>query len=60
MKAKVFVTLKNGVLDPQGKAILVKASEEVGLDQKAYFLPANGEDYAAYRRFYQILPAALR
>ena len=46
--------------DPQGKAILVKASEEVGLDQKAYFLPANGEDYAAYRRFYQILPAALR
>ena len=46
--------------DPVGKAILQKASEEVGLDQKAYFLPATGADYAAYRRFYQTLPANLR
>ena len=27
--------------DPAGKAILVKASEEVGLDRQAYFLPAT-------------------
>ena len=43
-----------------GKAILVKASEEVGLDRQAYFLPATGGDYAAYRRFFQSVPAGLR
>lgn len=46
--------------DPAGKAILLKASEEVGLDPQAYFLPATGADYAAYRRFFQSAPAALR
>lgn len=46
--------------DPAGKAILVKASEEVGLDRQAYFLPATGGDYAAYRRFFQSVPAGLR
>ena len=46
--------------DPAGKAILVKASEEVGLDRQAYFLPATGEDYASYRRFYGTAPASLR
>lgn len=46
--------------DPVGKAILVKASQEVGLDQQAYFLPANGTDYAAYRRFYQTVPPIQR
>lgn len=46
--------------DPAGKAILVKASESVGLDAQAYFLPANGDDYASYRRFYQSAPASLR
>ncbi|MBY0453772.1 MAG: phosphate/phosphite/phosphonate ABC transporter substrate-binding protein [Burkholderiaceae bacterium] len=46
--------------DPVGKAILLKASEEVGLDSKAYFLPATGEDYASYRKFYQTAPASLR
>lgn len=46
--------------DPVGKAILQKASEEVGLDAQAYFLPATGEDYASYRRFYQSAPPALR
>lgn len=46
--------------DPVGKAILLKASEEVGLDPKAYFLPATGADYDAYRRFYQTAPASLR
>ncbi len=52
-----FIGMHN---DPSGKAILQKASEEVGLDQKAYFLPATGADYAAYRRFYQTLPPNLR
>lgn len=46
--------------DPVGKAILAKASEDVGLDAQAYFLPASGDDYAAYRRFYQSAPASLR
>ena len=48
--ASAFVNMHR---DPVGKAILVKASEEVGLDRQAYFLPATGADYAAYRRFYQ-------
>jgi len=47
-------------LDPLGKTILLKASEEVGLDPQAYFLPATGADYAPYRKFYQTAPAALR
>lgn len=46
--------------DPEGKAILVKASQEVGLDSQAYFLPASASDYAAYRRFYQTAPVHLR
>jgi len=46
--------------DPVGRAILQKASEEVGLDPQAYFLPASGADYAAYRRFYQTAPVHLR
>lgn len=55
--ASAFIGMHN---DPAGKVILQKASEEVGLDQKAYFLPATGADYAAYRRFYQTLPTNLR
>ena len=55
--ASAFVGMHN---DPVGKVILLKASEEVGLDQKAYFLPATGADYASYRKFYQTLPASLR
>ena len=46
--------------DPVGKAILLRASEEVGLDPKAYFLPATAADYESYRRFYQTAPAAVR
>jgi phosphonate transport system substrate-binding protein len=46
--------------DPAGKAILVKASQEVGLDSQAYFLPASSADYASYRKFYQTAPASLR
>ena len=46
--------------DPVGRSILTKASEEVGLDLQAYFLPANAEDYTAYRRFFQSAPPHLR
>lgn len=46
--------------DPVGKMILLKASEEVGLDPQAYFLPATGQDYVSYRKFYQMAPASLR
>ena len=55
--ASAFVNMHR---DPVGKAILVRASEEVGLDRQAYFLPATGADYAAYRRFFQTAPAGLR
>ena len=55
--ASAFINMHR---DPVGKAILVKASEEVGLDRQAYFLPATGGDYAAYRRFFQSAPASLR
>jgi len=55
--ASAFINMHR---DPVGKAILVKASEEVGLDPKAYFLPASAADYAAYRKFYQTAPMSLR
>lgn len=55
--ASAFINMHR---DPVGKAILLKASEEVGLDPLAHFLPANAEDYAAYRRFYQTAPIELR
>lgn len=46
--------------DPAGKAILLQASQEVGLDPQAYFLPATNADYTTYRRFYETAPPALR
>lgn len=46
--------------DARGKEVLHKASQEVGLDADAYFIPASGADYAAYRKFYQSAPAGLR
>jgi phosphonate transport system substrate-binding protein len=55
--ASAFINMHR---DPLGKAILLKASEEVGLDPLAHFLPATSEDYAAYRRFYQVAPIELR
>lgn len=55
--ASAFINMHR---DPEGKAILLKASEEVGLDRQAYFLPAGSADYAAYRRFFQSAPASLR
>jgi phosphonate transport system substrate-binding protein len=45
--------------DPKGREILHQASQEVGLAADAYFIPASGADYAAYRRFYQSAPASL-
>ena len=46
--------------DARGREVLRKASQEVGLDADAYFIPASGSDYAAYRRFYQSAPAGVR
>ncbi|WP_345534500.1 phosphate/phosphite/phosphonate ABC transporter substrate-binding protein [Viridibacterium curvum] len=47
--------------DPVGKEVLRKASQEVGLTAgEDFFIPATGNDYASYRRFYQTAPAALR
>ncbi len=46
--------------DPVGKAILQRASQDVGLDPQAYFLPATNADYASYRRFYLTAPPSLR
>ena len=46
--------------DPRGREILHQASLKVGLTAEAYFIPASGSDYEAYRRFYQTAPAALR
>lgn len=55
--ASAFIEMRR---DPQGKAILWHASELVGLDPQAYFLPATNADYASYRKFYQTAPANLR
>lgn len=55
--ATAFITMHH---DPAGKAVLLKASQEVGLDLQAHFLSATEEDYASYRRFYQNAPASLR
>jgi phosphonate transport system substrate-binding protein len=46
--------------DPRGREILDQASQTVGLGAPAYFVASNGSEYAAYRRFYQTAPAALR
>lgn len=54
--AKAFFDMAN---DPKGRDILHQASKEVGLPVDAYFIPASGADYAAYKRFYQTAPASL-
>ena len=46
--------------DPRGKDIIRKASELVGLPADAYFIPSDGSEYDAYRRFYRSAPASLR
>ncbi|MEN3374339.1 PhnD/SsuA/transferrin family substrate-binding protein [Dechloromonas sp. ZS-1] len=55
--ASAFINMHR---NPEGRAILTRASAEVGLDPQAYFLPASMDDYAAYRRFYKSAPASLR
>lgn len=45
--------------DPQGKAILQQASERVGLRGDAWFIPSDGSEYEAYRRFYRTAPPSL-
>jgi len=45
--------------DSRGQEILHRAAKEVGLSVDAYFIPASGADYGAYRRFYQTTPASL-
>lgn len=54
--ASAFIQMSK---DPRGREILHQASREVGLSADAYFIPATGADYAAYRRFFQTAPAAL-
>lgn len=46
--------------DPQGQEVLRAASQQVGLTVDAYFIPSDGSEYAAYRRFYQTAPEHLR
>ena len=56
MKARVIVTLKSGVLDPQGKAIegALKGLTIDGLKSvrqgKIFDIEIDGEDHAAARR----------
>lgn len=54
--AKAFVGMYK---DLAGREILHKASEQVGLTADAYFVPSDGGEYSAYRRFYQTAPASL-
>ncbi len=55
--AKAFLSMHR---DPGGKEVLRKASEEVGLEQDAYFVPASGRDYVNYRNFFSTAPVTLR
>ena len=55
--AQAFLNMHN---DPKGREVLHQTSQKVGLPADAYFIPATGADYAAYRNFYQSAPASLR
>lgn len=55
--AKAFLEMHE---DPEGRQILRKASETVGLTDQAFFVPATDADYDSYRRFFQKAPPALR
>ena len=46
--------------DPKGRDILHAASTQVGLTVDASFIPSDGSEYAAYRRFFQTAPPQLR
>lgn len=54
--ANAFVNMHK---DPQGREILRRATQEVGLDADSYFVASNGSEYANYRRFYQLAPSSL-
>lgn len=45
---------------PRGREILHEASTKVGLTADAYFIPATGAEYSAYRQFYQTAPESLQ
>jgi len=55
--AKAFIGMH---LDPRGREILEKASQQVGLTAEAYFIASDGSEYGAYRDFYRSAPPALR
>lgn len=46
--------------DPEGRAILEQASQQVGLSAEAYFISSDGSEYGAYRDFYRNAPVQLR
>lgn len=54
---KAFVNMHK---TPQGKQLLHESALKVGLPSDAYFIASTGSEYAAYRKFYQTAPAALR
>jgi phosphonate transport system substrate-binding protein len=55
--AKAFLGMYQ---DPDGREILQKASEQIGLTAEAKFIASDGSEYSAYRDFYRTAPASLR
>ena len=56
---KVANAFMNMAKDEQGRAIIERASQMVGLPKDAYFVPATAADYVTYKRFYQSAPESL-
>ena len=54
--AKAFIEMNQ---DPKGLDILTQTAKGVGLVNAVHFIAATGEDYAAYRRFFQTAPSFL-
>lgn len=46
--------------DPQGREILRRSSQAVGLSADVYFIASDGQEYGAYRAFYKNAPPSLR
>lgn len=55
--ARAFTGMKD---DAAGRAMLQKASEQVGLTVDAHFIASDGSEYSAFRDFYRTAPASLR
>jgi phosphonate transport system substrate-binding protein len=55
--AKAFMGMHQ---DPQGRAILQQASEQVGLSAEAFFVASDGSEYGSYRDFYRTAPPSLK